>query len=142
MTSTQQQDTDRDQLVADKRALGSITASLDQDAERVQRKVEELREAIERLNARYVSAHARLSAIKAAGEDPGPVATPMRLIGVIELPAPMEHPPRKRISLRRSAAQLEREAEKRKREAEEFERNVQALPNVANLPLNVPLASL
>ena len=93
-----QQETKRDELIANKRALGSLGASLDQDVERALEKAAELREAIERLNERYVSACQRREAIiSAGGEDPGRLVSPFARVGAIELPMLREYPPRKRM---------------------------------------------
>jgi len=132
-----------DQLTADRRALGSLLASMHQDAERVRDKAAELREAIERLNERYLSACQRREKIIASGgEDPGPIVPPVARVGVLEMPVLREYPPRKRMNLRRTPEQLKREEEKRKREAEAWERATRSLPNVANLPSNIPLGTL
>ena len=93
----------RDELVAHKRALGSIMSEMEKDEELLQTKWGELREAIERLNERYISACQRREAIVAAGgEDPGLPASPAARIGVLEVPVLREYPPRKRISLCRT----------------------------------------
>ncbi|MHC4088871.1 MAG: hypothetical protein ACYSVY_01075 [Planctomycetota bacterium] len=133
----------RDELIAHKRALGSIEHELENDAERVRQKAEELREAIKRLNGRYVSACERRQAIiGAGGEDPGPPASPIVRVGVIELPLLAEHPPRKRMNLRRTPEQLKREEERRKREQAEFEKAARSVPNLGGMPPTVPLGQI
>ena len=139
-TTTDKAKDKRDEVVAHKRAFGSLVNEIDNDAERVRAKASELHDAIERLNERYINACQRREAIKAAGEDPGPVATPISRVGVIELPTPMEHPPRKRANLRRTEEEKKAIEERRR---EEYARSRFAeLPNVSKLPADIPLGSL